>query len=110
MKKIILISLSVCISALMWTSCSRKEADTSELKSIVGNYAITIVKEQSLGTTLRLPAQLNPYEEVSIYPRVTGYIKNIPVDIGTAVKQGQVIMEMEAPDVEQNSLAAQERY
>jgi RND family efflux transporter MFP subunit len=32
------------------------------------------------------------------------------VDIGTAVKQGQVIMEMEAPDVEQNSLAAQERY
>ncbi len=110
MKKIILISSSVCISALMWTSCSRKETDAGETKSTAGNFALYVVKEQSLGTTLRLPAQLNPYEEVSIYPRVTGYIKNIPVDIGTTVKQGQVIMEMEAPDVEQNSLAAQERY
>jgi RND family efflux transporter MFP subunit len=94
----------------MWTSCSRKETDAGETKSTAGNFALYVVKEQSLGTTLRLPAQLNPYEEVSIYPRVTGYIKNIPVDIGTTVKQGQVIMEMEAPDVEQNSLAAQERY
>ncbi|MFI5163920.1 MAG: efflux RND transporter periplasmic adaptor subunit [Bacteroidia bacterium] len=110
MKKIILISVTACLFSLMWTSCSRKETDTPEKRSDAANYTLCIIKEQSLGTTLRLPAQLNPFEEVSIYPRVTGYIKNIPVDIGSIVKQGQVIMEMEAPDVEQNNLAAQERY
>jgi RND family efflux transporter MFP subunit len=65
---------------------------------------------QEIGTTLRLPAQLNPFYEVSIYPRVTGYIKILPVDIGSVVKQGQLLMQMEAPDVEQNSVSAQEKY
>jgi RND family efflux transporter MFP subunit len=68
------------------------------------------VKRQALQNTLRLPAQFSPYEFVSIYPKVTGYIKNLYVDIGSDVKEGQVIMELEAPEIEQNDLAAYERY
>ncbi len=110
MKKILNISASVILFSLICTSCSRKESNATEKKPTADNYSLYSVKTQALPTILRLPAQLNPFYEVSIYPRVTGYIKTLPVDIGSVVKEGQLLMEMEAPDVEQNSLSAQERY
>ena len=110
MKKIVYISATVILVSLVFTSCSSTKSDPSEKKSVVASYPLCALKMQALGTTLRLPAQLNPFYEVSIYPRVTGYIKTLPVDIGSVVKQGQLLMEMEAPDVEQNSVSAQERY
>ena len=73
-------------------------------------YSLYCVKQQALPTILRLPAQLNPYEVVNIYPKVTGYIKEMYVDMGSKVKQGQVLMKMEAPEVEQNSVGAHETY
>jgi len=96
--------------SLMGVSCSGKGAGASETPSTAAHYALYAVEQRPLGTVMLLPAELAPFEEVSIYPRVTGYIKTILVDIGSVVKQGQVLMEIEAPDVEQNSLAAQERY
>jgi membrane fusion protein (multidrug efflux system) len=110
MKNIFNISATVILFSLLFTSCSRKENNTSEKKSDELTYSFYTVKTQAIATTLRLPAQLNPFYEVSIYPRVTGYIKTLPVDIGSVVKEGQLLMEMEAPEVEQNSVAAQERY
>lgn len=110
MKNIVNISLLAALLTVTLASCSRKEKETTETKNTVASYALSTVKTEALATTLRLPAQLNPFYEVSIYPRVTGYIKNLPVDIGSEVKQGQLLMEMEAPDVEENSVAAQERY
>jgi RND family efflux transporter MFP subunit len=113
MKKIIFLLSVVCFPAVTWVSCTRNEAATTDKNSSSLNakvHPLYTVKEQPLENTLRLPAQLNAYESVNIYPKVTGYIKNIPVDIGTEVKQGQMLMEMEAPEVEQNNLAAHERY
>jgi RND family efflux transporter MFP subunit len=110
MKKILYLSVTVMLLSLILTSCSRKESNPSEKKSPDATYVLYTVKMQEIGTTLRLPAQLNPFYEVSIYPRVTGYIKILPVDIGSVVKQGQLLMQMEAPDVEQNSVSAQEKY
>jgi len=110
MKNILNISAVIIMFSLLLASCSRKENNTSEKKSDAVTYHLYAVKTQAIATTLRLPAQLNPFYEVSIYPRVTGYIKTLPVDIGSVVKEGQLLMEMEAPDVEQNSVAAQERY
>ena len=108
MKKIILIT--ICFATVCLVSCSHEQSISTENKAVEGNYSLFKIKEQSLETTLRLPAQLNPYEEVAIYPRITGYVKSISVDIGTEVKQGETLMELEAPDVEQNTIVAHEKY
>jgi RND family efflux transporter MFP subunit len=57
------------------------------------------VKSQKLNTTERLPAQLMPYEIVDLYPKETGYVKSIKVDRGSKVKQGELIAELEAPEL-----------
>jgi RND family efflux transporter MFP subunit len=60
---------------------------------------VTAVKAQKLNTTERLPAELLPYETVEIYAKETGFLKSIQVDRGSKVKQGELIAELEAPEL-----------
>jgi RND family efflux transporter MFP subunit len=52
-----------------------------------------------LNTTERLPADLRPYESVDIYAKETGFVKSIKVDRGSKVRQGELIAELEAPEL-----------
>ena len=61
-------------------------------------------------TIIKLPAQLAAYEEVSIFPKVNGYVKTVLVDIGSKVSQGSLLMVLEAPELEQASSQAKEKY
>lgn len=108
MKKIIYITLTIILPSFGWVSCNRNESRSSA--SNIKSYSLCVVRQQALPTTLRLPAQLNPYQMVEIYPKVNGYIKEIFVDMGSKVKQGEVLMLMEAPEVQQNSVGAHEAY
>ncbi len=49
---------------------------------------------------LTLPATLYAMQETTIYARTTGYLKRWLVDIGDPVKTGQVLAEIEAPEVD----------
>jgi membrane fusion protein (multidrug efflux system) len=49
---------------------------------------------------ISLPASLAPWQQVSLQARVPGYIKSISVDKGDAVKAGQLLAEVEVPDLQ----------
>jgi RND family efflux transporter MFP subunit len=53
------------------------------------------------GDGLSLPAEIRPWREASIYARVNGYLKDWLVDIGAHVKAGQLLAEIETPDLDQ---------
>lgn len=55
---------------------------------------------------LSLPGELSAYEEVAIYPKVKGFVKNIYVDRGSKVKKGQLLAVLEAPEIDQRHLSA----
>ncbi|MGH8258664.1 MAG: biotin/lipoyl-binding protein, partial [Steroidobacteraceae bacterium] len=46
-----------------------------------------------------LPGELRPYQAVSVYPKVTGLVKSISVDRGSRIAQGQVLADLEAPEI-----------
>jgi RND family efflux transporter MFP subunit len=79
-------------------------------KIITTDWQIAQVKKDALETEIRLPGQLAAYQEVSIYPKVNGYVKTVLVDIGSRVAKGQLLMELEAPELLQASLEAREKY
>jgi len=56
--------------------------------------------------TLDLPGRLEAYSRAPIYARVSGYLKSWKVDIGTPVKAGQLLAEIETPDLDQQLLQA----
>lgn len=60
---------------------------------------VVAVESQKLTATLSLPAQTSPYEAVAIYPKVTGFIEKLPVDRGSHVKSGDLIVQLSAPEL-----------
>jgi len=58
------------------------------------------VESQKLNTALSLPAQTSPYESVAIFPKVTGFIEKVPVDRGSRVKAGELIVQLSAPELQ----------
>ncbi|HMH24447.1 MAG TPA: efflux RND transporter periplasmic adaptor subunit [Puia sp.] len=73
-------------------------------------YIIGEVGQGQLGSSVSLPAVLKPFERVDIYPKVNGFIKEIPVDRGSQVRQGQLLLRLEAPEIEQQYYAAKAKY
>ena len=51
--------------------------------------------------SLQLPGRLEAYYRAPIYARVSGYLKYWKVDIGGRVKAGQLLAEIDAPDIDQ---------
>jgi RND family efflux transporter MFP subunit len=57
------------------------------------------VASRTLNTVDRLPAQLLPYETVDVYPKVTGFLDEIRVDVGSQVSKGDLLMRLSAPEL-----------
>ena len=53
------------------------------------------------GEELVLPGNLQAFNSASIYARTSGYLKAWYVDIGTPVKKGQLLAEIDTPEVDQ---------
>jgi RND family efflux transporter MFP subunit len=51
--------------------------------------------------TLELPARIEAWSRAPIYARVSGYLKRWNADIGAPVKAGQLLAEIETPDLDQ---------
>jgi RND family efflux transporter MFP subunit len=48
---------------------------------------------------VRLPGELQPYEVVAMYPKVTAFVDSISVDRGSVVKTGQLMARLVAPEI-----------
>ena len=57
-------------------------------------------------STLDLPGRLEAYTQAQIYARVSGYVKDWKADIGTPVKAGQLLADIDAPDLDQQIMEA----
>lgn len=61
--------------------------------------AVAPVKRETIATTLSIAGQFIPYQNVELHAKVAGYIRNINVDIGDHVHQGQVLAVLEIPEL-----------
>jgi RND family efflux transporter MFP subunit len=68
------------------------------------------VAEAALSTAIRLPGQLQAFNEVNIFPKVNGFVKQLYVDRGSVVKKGQLLVTLEAPEMQAQLQAATSRY
>ena len=73
-------------------------ADTEQLA--VPTVSIVSPTVGSPPAGLLLPAEVQPWQEASIFSRVNGYLKTWYVDIGAFVKQDQLLAEVDTPDLD----------
>jgi RND family efflux transporter MFP subunit len=72
----------------------------------VPTVAVTAPDAKVVNPTIDLPGRLEAYYRAPIFARVSGYLKSWSADIGARVKAGQVIAEIEAPDLDQQLMQA----
>lgn len=98
---------------LVCSSCgsdSRAPAQTSNAQSTpVPSVDVAKVSSRKLAITVRLPGELQPYEVVSVYPKVPAFVDSINVDRGSVVKSGQVMVRLVAPELAAQRAEAQSK-
>jgi membrane fusion protein, multidrug efflux system len=82
----------------MLFSCNSSE-NSGEAVQEEKLYETITLQQEDLKGSISLPGELKSFESVAIYPKITGYVQSIKVDRGSKVKKGDVIVQIEAPEV-----------
>lgn len=102
---------AVVVTVVVVNGVWSRNVSEAHLKEATDAQAIPIVAVIQPGvgankSSLDLPGRLEAYSRAPIYARVSGFLKAWYVDIGASVKAGQLLAEIEAPDLDQQLLQA----
>ena len=73
----------------------------------IPTVAVAVPDDRGRRSTIDLPGRLEAYSQAQLFARVSGYLKEWKADIGTPVKAGQLLAEIEAPDLDQQIMQAE---
>jgi multidrug efflux system membrane fusion protein len=103
---------ALCLGAgiVVFGLISRVQADQS-LRTWTNAEAVPVVRLANLNGgandgVLLLPGNVQAFYDAPIHARVSGYLKRWYADIGTQVKAGQVLAEIDTPDLDQQLIQA----
>jgi RND family efflux transporter MFP subunit len=94
---VLLLAVWGILSRLLTRNALAREAHEAAIPTV-----ITAKPQQGpAADTLVLPGSVQAYYEAPIYARTSGYLRAWYTDIGTQVKKGQLLAEIETPEVDQ---------
>jgi RND family efflux transporter MFP subunit len=101
----------IAAGAVVTTGLAQRAGNSRQLEQWTAEQALPAVGVVHPGaggdvSTVQLPARFEAYSKAPIYARVNGYLKRWYADIGTRVKAGQLLADIETPDIEQQLLQA----
>jgi membrane fusion protein, multidrug efflux system len=91
----------IVLGASLWLllSCGKQDTPSAKAAAPAASVQVAKVISQKLAIIVHLPGEIEPYEVVAIFPKVTGFVKSIAVDRGSHVKTGELIAQLEAPEL-----------
>ena len=102
--------LSILFAVMTAASCKPHDpTKPTQASSGPGTFSVdpVTVVEKSLDVTVSLPGELTPYDSVEIYPRANGFIRKLTVDRGSVVKKGNLLAQLEAPELTSQRIEAE---
>jgi membrane fusion protein, multidrug efflux system len=112
-RKLGIFSIVAVVAALMLVISGIRAREDSSVKlrewtdnQAIPSVAVIYADPGALTATIDLPGRLEAYYRAPIFARVNGYLKSWSADIGARVKAGEVIAEIDAPDLDQQLLQA----
>src|SRR5271170_804913 len=101
------IRLAAIVSiALFWAAaCDAPVAPMTTLQR--ATVDVVHPRQGDIAKTIDLPGDVVGYYEAALHAKVTGYLKSISVDKGDSVKKGQVLADVEVPELQSNLMQSQ---
>jgi RND family efflux transporter MFP subunit len=85
-----------------YTQHHKASGATAITSDAAGSVRVEVITAKTLSSdrALSLPGVVKPLEETKIYPRASGYVRKWNVDIGDKVKEGQLLAEIDTPELD----------
>jgi RND family efflux transporter MFP subunit len=90
--------LFVASPLILHVACSRPQSVRAARASEPPAVAVAKVQAEDLSHGLVLTAEFKPFQQVDVMAKVAGYVKQINVDVGDRVRQGQLLATLEIPE------------
>jgi RND family efflux transporter MFP subunit len=89
-------------SAALFVGCSGQKVNVSEASGAPAavSVGVTPVVRRPIVRQLTVSSELVPFQEIDLYAKEAGYIKELPVDYGTRVEKGQTVAVLEIPELQ----------
>src|SRR5579862_9483450 len=101
---LLLVALSVLGAGIYWGIRARTSAQAAlsdeTVAAAVPTVEVVRPKENAPNQALVLPGQTTAFTDTPIYARASGYLKKWYVDIGAHVKKGELLAEIETPELD----------
>jgi len=88
------------LCAMAAAGCTSDGHDRSP-EGVTPTVAVVQLRRVDMVRSIVLPGDLVGFSQADLYGKVSGYLKSISVDKGDAVKAGQVLAEIEVPELQQ---------
>jgi RND family efflux transporter MFP subunit len=85
------------------SACSRSQARAAaqgETPDDRQTVAVVKVARGDIAQTLTVAAEFRPYQEIDVHAKVSGFLKEISVDVGDRVQAGQLLATLEVPEMQ----------
>lgn len=110
MKNKLTRSLVLLVFTAMMGAC-RSESKPAEAKAEQEEPVTEVIAAEKgkLSSSVKIPGELTAYHEVDIYAKENSFVKKVYVDVGTEVKEGELLASLDAPEITSRLLEAQAR-
>jgi RND family efflux transporter MFP subunit len=98
-----LAALAVLGAFVIYRALNRSEAlqAAASQETSATPVRVVAVKRAAADSPLTLPGTALAEQQTPLYARINGYLKSFAFDIGDTVKKGQVVAEIDSPEVDQ---------
>lgn len=93
--------LSAIFVGAVFLGCGSSGKTAADSTANAPTVAVVKVQRRDLSSALSIASEFQPFQEVSVYAKVSGYIQKLYVDWGTHVKEGQLLAVLDIPELEQ---------
>jgi membrane fusion protein (multidrug efflux system) len=98
MRNISAVPFVTVVAAVAW-SVGSLEAQNPPAAAPTPTVMVVTVVSHILDRALALPGDLIAFQDVEVRPKIAGFVEAIPVDRGSAVKKGQLLVRLAAPEL-----------
>jgi RND family efflux transporter MFP subunit len=105
-KKIWTLSAGLVLAGglLVWIWLGRGSTERGGIHDVAADAdippaAVARVERHNVGSTLAIAGEFKPFQDVDVHAKVAGYIRQIYVDVGDHVKEGQTLAVLEVPEL-----------
>ena len=106
----LLVAVGIAAAGILWRRQQESEVAKWTAELAIPTVATVTPKQGVTGQQISLPGDIEAWFEAPIYARVSGYLKAWHFDFGAHVEKGQLLAEIDAPDLDAQLAAAKAKF